>query len=114
MLSATFFGYTARARDYRSSLRIRHQRCLQCQHRKETRLDEAEHRKSIRQCRIRSSREVPAKRWLAFVRLRAARFGSREELGSRTSMDHYIAPHTAKIHTLITLGISFRRKPLVL
>jgi predicted transcriptional regulator len=27
---------------------------------------------------------------------------------------HYVAPHTAKIHTLITLGISIRRKPLVL
>ena len=26
----------------------------------------------------------------------------------------YVAPHTAKIHTLITLGISIRTKPLVL
>ncbi len=25
----------------------------------------------------------------------------------------YVAPHTAKIHTLITLGISIRAKPLV-
>src|SRR6202142_1465718 len=65
---------TARARDYRSSLRIRHQRRLQCQvliirhvaehelH-KEARLDEAEHHGIIRQCRIRSSGEVPSTHW---------------------------------------------------
>jgi hypothetical protein len=34
--------------------------------------------------------------------------------GSLTSMYPYVAPHTAKIHTLITLGISTRTKPHVL
>jgi hypothetical protein len=33
--------------------------------------------------------------------------------GSLTSMYPYVAPHTSKIHTLITLGISIRTKPLV-
>src|SRR5260221_10495942 len=36
--------------------------------------------------------------------------------GLRTSSIHtypYVAPHTAKIHTLITLGIRYRTKPLV-
>src|ERR1700674_4671797 len=32
----------------------------------------------------------------------------------RAPMYPYVAPHTSKIHTLITLGISIRAKPLVL
>jgi hypothetical protein len=34
--------------------------------------------------------------------------------GFPTSMYPYVAPHTSKIHTLITLGIRNRTKPLVL
>jgi hypothetical protein len=33
--------------------------------------------------------------------------------GSRTWMYPYVAPHTAKIHTLITLGVRHRAKPHV-
>jgi hypothetical protein len=36
------------------------------------------------------------------------------DLRGEMAMYPYVAPHTAKIHTLITLGISIRRKPLVL
>jgi hypothetical protein len=35
-------------------------------------------------------------------------------LGFPTSMYPYVAPHASKIHTLITLGIRNRTKPLVL
>jgi hypothetical protein len=33
---------------------------------------------------------------------------------SHASIEPYVAPHTAKIHTLITLGVSILAKPLVL
>src|ERR1700733_13479926 len=39
--------------------------------------------------------------------------GRRFEPGTRTPMYPYVAPHTAKIHTLITLGIRHCAKALV-
>jgi len=102
---------TARARDYRSSLRIRHQRCLQCQvlfirHvaenelRKEARLDEAEHQSTIRQCRIRSSGEVSTTHWIIYVRLLAARFGE-PGYGPIGDLQCGSATETSRIDTLL-------------
>ena len=120
---------TARARDYRSSLRIRHQRCLQCQvliirHvaenelRKEARLDEAEYHDYTAmpyKIKRRSSHYTLASLCpLACSPIRGARlWPDGSSPGFPTSMYPYVAPHTAKIHTLITLGIRDCAKALV-
>ena len=120
---------TARARDYRSSHRIRHQRCLQCQvliirHvaenelRKEARLDEAEYHDYTAMpynIKRRSSHYTLASLCpLACSPIRGARlWPDGSSPGFPTSMYPYVAPHTAKIHTLITLGIRDCAKALV-
>src|ERR1017187_4383102 len=54
--------------------------------------------------------------WMSERLLSAGQRPSAEKLEPeiRTSVYPYVAPHTAKIHTLITLGISIRTKLLVL